>query len=99
MKFKVIAVSYVEAPDWRTAETAVEQNLVMPTEITSQPALDTPEDYIEYGINKKILKDQADLYFKDMLYEQAVSKLKEKASVWLINLLEKCFKTNEENWK
>ena len=42
MKFKVTAVSYVEASDWKTAEEAVEQKLVEPVEITSAPTLDTP---------------------------------------------------------
>ena len=99
MKFKVTSITYVEAPDWKTAETAVEQGLVNPTEITSQPTLDTAEDYIEYGIQKKILKDQADLYFKDMLYSTAVVKLQNKAKVWIDNLLENCFRKNERNWE
>ena len=98
MKFKVTSVTYVEASDWKTAEEAVEQNLVPPTEITSQPTLDTPEQYVEYGIQKKILKDQADLYFGDMLYETAVKKLEEKAKTWVDNILEKCFRKNEGNW-
>lgn len=99
MKFKVVAVSYVEASDWKTAEEAVEHKLVEPTEITSQPTLDSPEQYIEYGIQKKILKEQADLYFKDMIYEVSVQKLKTRAKIWLENILEDCFRKNEGNWK
>lgn len=99
MKFEVVSVSIVEAPDWKTAETAVERRLVEPTEITSKPYLGSPEQFIEYGIQKKILTEQAKLFFEDVSYEVSIKELETKAKIWLENILYNCIKKNESNWK
>ena len=101
-KFKVEAVHYVEAADWKDAETQVEMQLSEPEEVVSKPATDSPNDYIAFGISKKILEEHNALFFKsenDVEYEQKLNILKESLLVWLTNIALNVIANNEKNWE
>lgn len=102
MKYKVITKSYVEAPSWEEAERRVEQMLVQPDEIESEPASRAPRDLVMFGLSSKIFDEHNKIFFTneeiDSSYEYKMHKLRKETMIWLEAILEDIIRSNEEDW-
>lgn len=101
MKIKVRATHYVEAPSWEEAERRVEQHLVEPDQIDSEPASRSPRDIAMFAIASKIYEEHNKITFEDELhesYDHKVALLKHHTLIWLEGILDEVISTNEQDW-
>lgn len=99
-KYRVEAVHYIEAGDWKEAEQQVEGNLSTPEEITSRPAGTSATDYLHFAISKRIIEEHSKIYFsKDSdEYRKELDRLKEQTYQWFNINLNNILKSNEDRW-
>jgi len=101
MKYKVTAKHYVEASCWEEAERRVEQGLVEPDQIDSEPANRSPKDIATFAISSKIHKEHRTIFFEDELhdtYDHKLFLLRKETLIWLESMLDEIINTNEQDW-
>tara|TARA_Y100000034_G_scaffold136800_1_gene215900 strand:+ start:24307 stop:24615 length:309 start_codon:yes stop_codon:yes gene_type:complete len=100
LKIKVIATHYVEAPTWVEAEQQVEQQLVQPDEIESEPTSHAPKDVVMFGVASKLYNEHNKIYFdsEPEEYEERVESLKISMMNWLENIVDDIIISNEDEW-
>ena len=102
MKYKVVAIHYVDAPNWIEAENRVEQRLNDPDRIESEPAGKKPRDMVIFGISSKIHDDHNKMFFEDEMdksYNQKIEELKTRTVIWLEGIVDEIIKSNEQDWE
>ena len=102
MRIKVISTHYVDdCPDWVEAERRVEQGLITPDQITSEPASRNPSDIILFGISKRVSAEHSKIFFGTDDTEQYEKQKKEfikQQLVFLESLLNEVLTSNEASW-
>lgn len=99
---KVTATYYVNnVSDPMEAESMVELGQVDADRIESEPASQSPKNWVAVAIASKFTEKQRQAFFDNSLasnYSEERKKLKEDIHNWLDNILEEVMESNESNW-
>ena len=101
-RIKVITTHYTDAPNRYIAEERVEQGLVPPDAITSEPATDDPRDIIAFGLAQKIYADHNKIFFNNLTtdeYLEEIGDLSRRTLLYVRHILDDIIVSNEQDWQ